>query len=58
MPPAPVAEVTPKEPAGSEEPLVLEVSDEERMLRQLARLAEERPKEFAQILRAWLKEEA
>ncbi|MBT9253390.1 MAG: flagellar M-ring protein FliF [Brockia lithotrophica] len=58
VPPAPVAEVTPKEPAGSEEPLVLEVSDEERMLRQLARLAEERPKEFAQILRAWLKEEA
>ncbi|RKQ84189.1 flagellar basal-body MS-ring/collar protein FliF [Brockia lithotrophica] len=58
VPPPSAVEVPPKEAARSEEPLVLEVTDEERMLRQLARLAEERPKEFAQILRAWLKEEA
>jgi len=55
--PLPEPEIPAKELVTSEEPLLLEVSDEERMLRQLASLAEERPKEFAQILRAWLKDE-
>ncbi|MBE3595472.1 MAG: flagellar M-ring protein FliF [Hydrogenibacillus sp.] len=46
------------EAPGEPPPLILEETDEARIQKQLERLAREKPKDFAAVLRTWLKEES